>query len=362
LVVLALLKRGADANKQQKTGITALHQAVENYDINMVHMLLDFGADQNIQDERGFNSIDLAKDLGFTDLEQMLLRGKQNDATSTLQGKIIYQHNFYLPELNDFRTIRIYLPPGYESGSTNYPVMYMHDGQNLFDKLTSSYGMSWEISKTVDDWVEQGRHKGFIVVGIDNNSEGMGRYNEYSPWSSECVKQYLEKTTLEVRVGGDGFAYIDCLVNTLKPYIDRHYRTQNGPENTLIGGSSMGGFISLAAAFCYPEVFGKVIACSTAVFFEEDALSTFIAESPKPENQMIYMDIGTNETSNAKLAEFPSLYVDSNERLYQLLQSKGFAVDVDLRYVIEDGAEHNEKAWARRFPHAVQWLFADQFK
>ncbi len=361
-VVLTLLQAGADANARQKNGQTALHQAVENYDINMVQMLLDFRADASLNDGRGMSAVRLAERLGYAEILQMLERHESTSEGQAFKGQIVYLHNFFLPELNALRTLRIYLPPGYEQSDVQYPVLYMHDGQNLFEKQTSSYGMCWDIATTIDEWVEQGRHPGFIVVGIDNNREGIGRYHEYSPWESEIVKQYLEKASHEQRVGGDGFAYLDCIVHTIKPYIDKHYRTQNEKENTLIGGSSMGGYISISAAFVYGDVFGKVLACSTAVFFEEKELAAYIEMQPKSAGQRIYMDIGTNETSNSKLAHFPAIYSGSNERMYQLLQSKGFVTDVDVRYVIEDNAEHNETAWALRFPAAVEWLFAEQFK
>jgi predicted alpha/beta superfamily hydrolase len=361
-VVLALLQAGADANARQKNGQTALHQAVENYDINMVQMLLDFKADASLQDGRGMSAVRLADSLGYAEILQMLERNESASEGQSFKGRIVYLHNFFLPELNALRTLRIYLPPGYEQSEDRYPVLYMHDGQNLFEKQTSSYGMCWEIANTIDEWVEQGSHPGFIVVGVDNNREGLGRYHEYSPWESEIVKQYIEKASHEHRVGGDGFAYLDCIVHTIKPYIDKHYRTQNEKEQTLIGGSSMGGYISLAAAFAYGDVFGKILACSTAVFFEEKELTAYIQKQSKSAGQRIYMDIGSNETSNSKLAHFPAIYAGSNERLYQLLRSKGYVSDLDIRYVIEENAEHNEFAWARRFPAAIKWLFAEQFK
>ncbi len=356
-IVLMLLEKGCDVNRRQKNGQTLLHMAVSHYDLNMVRMLLDFGADGTIRDDFEHTPLDIAKANQFDALVSLLKREERSDQWK-MKGEIRYLDHFFMPELNELRTIRIYLPPGYdETQAIHYPVIYMHDGQNLFDSATSTYGMIWDVARTVETLMEQHNHGGWIVVGIDNNQEGLGRYAEYSPWESEIVKKYLDKTKDNDRVGGDGFAYLDFIVHTLKPYIDKYYRTQTTKDHTVIGGSSMGGFISIAAAFAYPDVFGKIIACSTAVFFEEEQLIDYIKNAEKSDGQRIYMDIGTNETSNSTLAEFPALYVDSNRRLYEALLAKGYQEQQDVLYVIEEGAEHNELAWAKRLPQAIKWLF-----
>jgi predicted alpha/beta superfamily hydrolase len=232
----------------------------------------------------------------------------------------------------------------------------MHDGQNLFDRSTSSYGMIWDVANTLDGFVERGEHPGWIVVGIDNNRKGNGRYMEYSPWDSEIVKSLLPRVEADERVGGEGFTYLTDLVETVKPYIDKHYRTQKQKESTVVAGSSMGGYISLAAGFAYPDVFGHVIACSTAVFFEQTKLLEFIRSCGRPNGLSIYMDIGTNETSNTDNDDFYRLYIESNQTLYNTLREIGFA-ERDLKFVIEEDGEHNELAWARRFPNAIRYIF-----
>lgn len=356
-VVHLLLQKGADVSSRQKKGQTVLHMAVDHFDIQMVRMLLDFDADPLATDDSGVSPLQLAESKQYQEIVDLCKRRMNRN----LAGEIRYHHNFYMPELNDFRTIRVYLPPDYElHAERRYPVLYMHDGQNLFDVETASYGMIWDVAHTMETLIADGTlANGMIVVGIDNNRQGHGRFNEYSPWTSEIVKPLLgDRVDPNERIGGDGFAYLEFIVQTLKPYIDRHYRTQSGKADTWIGGSSMGGYISLAAGFAYPDVFGRILACSTAVFFEEQALFDFIhsAELSEPHEQKIYMDIGTNETSNAERDEFPQLYLDSNRRLYELLKSKGFVDGESLHFVVEDGGEHNELAWARRLPDALRWL------
>jgi predicted alpha/beta superfamily hydrolase len=219
--------------------------------------------------------------------------------------------------------------------------------------------MIWDVATTIEHLIEEGVTNGIIVVGIDNNQQGHGRFKEYSPWKSEVVKQLLNnRIEPHEEVGGNGFAYLDFIVHTLKPHIDRHYRTQTKKESTYIGGSSMGGYISIAAAFAYPDIFSRILACSTAVFFEEQQLLNYIRASEQLSDLKIYMDIGTNETSNAEHDAFDKLYVDSNQRLLQCLREQGFVDDYKLKFIIEEGGEHNELAWARRLPTALKWLLS----
>jgi predicted alpha/beta superfamily hydrolase len=356
-----LLEKGTHVNAQQNKGISALHMAVDHFDISVVKMLLDYGANPLLSDDQGVSPLQLAENKQFLDIVDIIKRKlshEQHIQSNPIKGQLQFLHNFYMPELNDFRTIRIYLPPGYESNEDiHYPVLYMHDGQNLFETQTSSFGMIWDVALTIEQLIEEGVTSGIIVVGIDNNQNGHGRFNEYSPWKSEVVKELLNnRIEPHEEVGGQGFAYLDFIVHTLKPHIDKYYRTQTGKESTYIGGSSMGGYISIAAAFAYPQVFSRILACSTAVFFEEQQLLDYIRTSEKPTQQKIYMDIGTNETSNADNDSFEQLYVESNQRLLQCLREIGFVDEQSVRFIIEEGAEHNELAWARRLPAALKWL------
>lgn len=270
------------------------------------------------------------------------------------KGTIEIIENFIMPELNRKRTIRIYLPPEYEESKERYPVLYMHDGQNLFDACTAAFGVSWEASGTVDRLYNEENFKGVIIVGVDNGGEV--RCSEYSPWDNEEVKKLLWRLKDSPYVGGEGFQYTDFLVNTLKPFIDKNYRTLSDRENTAISGSSMGGFISLAGGLKYQEVFSKIAAFSSAIWFSEDELIKFIETTGKLKDMKIYMDIGTNETSNSELNEFPDIYVNGNKRTYETLRKIGFRDD-EVKFVIDEGAIHNEVEWARRFPAMLMWIF-----
>jgi predicted alpha/beta superfamily hydrolase len=271
------------------------------------------------------------------------------------RGTIKVIESFFMPQLNRKRTIRIYLPSEYEVSDKKYPVIYMHDAQNLFDKTVSAFGMIWEVAETMDRLYNEGKSEGVIIVGIDNGCEN--RYNEYSPWHNEEVSNLLVKLKDNLSyAGGEGFEYIDFIVKTLKPYIDLNYRTLDDRENTAISGSSMGGFISLAAGIKYQEVFSKIAAFSSAIWFSEKDIVSFIVETGKKLDMKVYMDVGTNETSNNDIKEFPSLYLDGNKQVYDALVNAGFNED-EIKFVIDKGAVHNEKEWARRFPEAIRWIF-----
>ncbi|WP_232194530.1 alpha/beta hydrolase [Thermococcus sp. PK] len=251
--------------------------------------------------------------------------------THTIVGNVI-TFKMKIPQLgNRERRIWVYLPPDYNQSDRRYPVLYMHDGQNLLDQATSFAG-EWQVDETLERLFEE---KGFaiIVVGIDNGGEK--RIDEYAPW-----------VNAEYERGGEGDAYVRFIVETLKPYIDSHYRTL--PDETGIMGSSLGGLISLYAGFKYPEVFKYVGAMSPAFWFNPE-IYEFVKNSTVGPKK-IYIDWGTLELkgSNASAEIYEKL---------EILKEKGYIEGVNLLIVIEEGAAHNEYYWARRFPNAVLWLF-----
>lgn len=259
-----------------------------------------------------------------------------------------------IKELNRKRTIRVYLPNDYdENTDKHYKVMYMHDGHNLFYKETSAYGGIWDIQGAMNRSEKQG-NDGVIVVGIDCNSDGIsGRLDEYSPWENKKLKEFIPNMKIE-KAGGEGIAYIDFLVNSLKPYIDNKYRTLKTRENTFITGSSMGGVISLYAGYRYPEVFSGIGAFSTATWFCKEELMNFIKENYK-NNIKVYLDSGTEETSDSTVNGFDKIYVDDTMDLENLLLTLG-QDKKDLKVVIEEGANHSEDSWKRRFPGFLEWI------
>jgi len=251
-------------------------------------------------------------------------------ATSNVQ---ILDEDYFIPQLNRSRRIWIYLPPDYNSTSKHYPVLYMQDGQNLFDAFYSFAG-EWKIDESMNDLFNGGDY-GAIVVGIDNG--GGERFNEYSPWYS---------TTYDA--GGDGEAYVSFLINTLKPHIDSTFRTLPGRDYTVVGGSSLGGLISMYAAAEYPNVFGKAGIFSPA-FQVTDSCFLQVMSKIFDENIRVYFVAGHNESQDM---------IPDIQHMQQLLLKQG--VDESNIKVVDqlDGA-HSEWFWAREYPDAYQWLFAN---
>jgi metallo-beta-lactamase class B len=232
----------------------------------------------------------------------------------------------------------IYLPPDYATSDKTYPVLYMHDGQNVFDAATS-YAGEWGIDETLDSLHAAGDW-GAIVVAVDNG--GQKRLDEYSPWRNARMS-----------MGGEGDAYVDFLARTLKPWIDRHYRTRSDRASTGIAGSSMGGLISLYAAQKYPDVFGRAGVFSPAFWFGADSAFTYAraAGGPRPGTR-VYMVTGAQEGSE------PEVYVRDHQRMVDALAAAGFRPGEAVRAYVRADGTHSEWFWRREFPDAYRWLFA----
>lgn len=273
---------------------------------------------------------------------------------SMKSGTVRVIENFPMKKLKRLRSLRIYLPPDYERNNSRYPVIYMQDGQNLFDETTAAYGMIWDVQQTLDELYNEGKIKGIIVVGIDNDP-GL-RFLEYSPWDNADMQEAMPQVALTNLPGGGGFGYIDYIVNELKPYIDENFRTFKEREFTAIGGSSMGAFIALAAGIKYQNVFSKVAALSSASFFAEKKLKSLIENTGRRLPMKIYMDVGTKETSNPEVSDFPQIYMESNKEIYEAFKNIGLKDD-EIKFEVIEGAIHNEEEWAKRFPEVVTWLF-----
>lgn len=252
---------------------------------------------------------------------------------TALPSVSILSSAFAMPELNTTRRIWICLPTDYNlQPAKRYPVIYMHDGQNLFNNLTAFSG-EWGIDESMRDLQQQG-DRGAIVVGIDNG--GGERINEYSPWVNPSYG------------GGKGDQYVDFLKNTLKPYIDEHYRTLPGPQATGIIGSSMGGLISMYAAAKYPGTFGKAGLLSPSFWFARQSLMSWLDEQ-EPEGLRCYFVAGTNESG--------SMVSDMTQVRNRLL-ARGVPAE-ELKLESRADGAHSEWFWRREFPAAYQWLFRD---
>jgi predicted alpha/beta superfamily hydrolase len=257
--------------------------------------------------------------------------GADDGIEHTVVGNVQVLTGVESPQLRNVRDLYVYLPPSYANDERRYPVVYMHDGQNLFDRATS-FGEEWEVDQTLEAASREGLEA--IVVGIPNT--GAARLDEYSPFVQPR------------RGGGRGGAYLDFIIDAIKPIVDADFRTLPGRATTGIAGSSMGGLISLYAFFRRPDVFGFVGALSPALWFGERRIFDFIDAAPFVEGR-IYLDCGTREGA-AEVVDVA--------RMRDLLMRKGYRLRRDLLYVVARGAGHDERAWGGRLPRAVRFLLA----
>lgn len=265
-------------------------------------------------------------------------------AASTVTGDLRI-HEVASAVLGNTRKVRVWLPPGYgDTGGTpvpRFPVLYMHDGQNCFDAATSFAG-EWGVDETLTRLIGEGKVPSMIVVGIDN--AGAARVDELCPvpiGAGHAPEQ-----------GGKGDAYIRFIVEEVMPLINREYRTLTGPEQTSMGGSSLGGVITLHAAMTRPELFGAILVESPALWVGDgEFLKRTTSHQRWP--QRVFMAMGGKEYSDAdKDAEL----VSQVRGVEASMRAAGLN-DARLRVVVEDGAGHNEKAWAGRLGGAMEFLF-----
>ena len=250
--------------------------------------------------------------------------------TATENVKIISE-KFEIPQLKTTRRIWIYLPKDYETSHKKYEVMYLQDAQNLFDDATS-YAGEWQVDETLNKIFEK-TGKSLIVVGIDNGGEK--RIEELSPYKNAKYG------------GGNGDNYVKFIVETLKPFIDKNYRTKPQRKFTTIGGSSLGSLISVYAAVKYPETFGKVLAFSSAFWFNAKEMNEFISSSKVNLKQQKYYFIqGKHEDEDME---------EQTNRVIENLKSKNVKPKNIFLKIDEDG-KHNEMYWRREFEGAVLWL------
>ena len=263
------------------------------------------------------------------------LKPKEHTARPTVS---IINEEFQMRELGRTRRVWTYLPPGYSSGSVRYPVLYMHDGQNVFDNATSFVG-EWGVDETLDSLNALG-DKDVIVVAVDHG--GAKRFDEYSPWKNAKYG------------GGEGEKYVEFLVKTLKPYIDSHYRTLPDRLNTGIAGSSMGGLSSLYAIVKHPEVFGRAGIFSPAFWVAPESYTFVSQSSPLPADSRLYFVIGAQEAADSAEA---ATYVKGQEQMVDSLVAHGLRRDVNVVAYSRADGKHSEWFWRREFPAAYQWLF-----
>jgi predicted alpha/beta superfamily hydrolase len=246
-----------------------------------------------------------------------------------IHGSLQLVEKFKSPQLGNERTLRIYLPPSYSSDSKRrYPVLYMHDGQNLFDPKTASYGTEWNIDEVVDRLVRQGEMEEVIVVGIDNTSDRIGEYTGSS----------------DPKYGGGKLdAYAAFVAQTVKPWVDRQYRTKPGREHTAVMGSSLGGLASIGIAQRYPQLFSMAGGLSSSFWWDgQDVLK----HPPQKMPIRFYIDAGTVNDG-----------LEESEAFRQALVKQGYREGSDLLFLADPGGRHNEQSWASRVHVALAWFF-----
>jgi predicted alpha/beta superfamily hydrolase len=255
---------------------------------------------------------------------------------NTISGTVVVWPGLASPQLGGARDIVAYIPPSLadrHDAGRRYPVLYFHDGQNMFDERTSFSG-EWQVDETLEQLAGEGLEA--IAVAIPNG--GDARMDEYNPWRDT-----------RRRMGGKGDAYLEWVVGHVKPLIDRTLPTAAGRATTGICGSSMGGLISLYALTAHPDVFGLAGAMSPSLSWNDHRVLDLVRDGRVPPAR-IHLDAGGREW-RGMLAEA--------RRLRDLLLEQGFAEGRDLQYVEERSGVHRESAWARRLPDALRFLLAE---
>lgn len=251
---------------------------------------------------------------------------KKHKETTATKNVHILDSAFYMPQLNRNRRIWIYLPQSYATTKKKYPVLYMHDGQNLFDHATAGFG-EWGVDEALDTLEKQFGE--MIVVAVDHAGEK--RINEYAPFDTDQFGK------------GEGEAYVDFLVQTLMPYINNHYRTKKSARFTAIAGSSMGGLISYYALLKYPDRFGAAGVFSPA-FWINPQLKDYTRQRAGKAKGRMYLYAGQQESE----AMVPDLLTH-----FEILNQKS---KLTLKSALRDDGKHSEETWREEFPKFYAWL------
>jgi len=251
-------------------------------------------------------------------------------------------HQFHSRIFRNTRMLRVWLPPGYDDANNaqRYPVLYLNDGQNLFDRSTAFAGVEWQVDETADRLIREGVVAPMIVVGIDNAQD-------------ERIREYVPYLTLSPPILRPlGKRYPGFLAREVMPFVQQRYRTAKGPEHTGLGGSSLGGLITHYTALAMPGVFGRLLIESPSLYISNRQIlreSRRFREWPA----RVFLGVGDKETGNEdKNFEI----VDDVRDLAEILRRSGLH-EQRLRMKIDEDAGHNEGAWAARFPEALAFLF-----
>lgn len=259
----------------------------------------------------------------------------------TLTGNIQRHRAFPSKILRNRRNLLVYLPPNYRRFSRQrYSVLYLHDGQNVFDAATSFAGVEWGVDETAERLIRKKLIEPLIIVAIENMGED--RVHEYAPTRGVIDAKAKQKR----RSRGLARQYGEFLIKEVKPYIDSRYRTKREGEFTGLGGSSLGGLATLAIGILFPHVFRRLIVMSPSIWWDDFAIYRLIDTIEEKPLVKIWLDTGTAEPGWKQARALRDLLVEKNWRLYD-----------DLQYIEVEGADHSEAAWAKRVDPALRYLF-----
>ncbi len=261
----------------------------------------------------------------------------------------IFRYQNYKSKFVNVRNVDVWLPKDYTKNK-KYAVLYMHDGQNLFNPKTSFGGIEWNVDETLQKLIDERKVRDTIVVGIWNTAQ---RTIEYAPQKPYDLVNHKGKKKSKFVTLKEGMSdkYLKFIVSELKPFIDENYSTKSDRDNTFIMGSSMGGLMSLYAISEYPQIFGGAGCISTHFPLGEGAMLEYMKKNlPSPENHKIYFDYGT-KTLDANYEPF-------QKKADSLMKKKGYKRDKNWTTQKFEGEEHSEKSWRKRVDIPLKFLLA----
>ncbi|MBL1212146.1 MAG: esterase family protein [Ignavibacteriae bacterium] len=255
-----------------------------------------------------------------------MFENNQNEIVGILE----YHYDFYSRYLKNERDILVWLPHSSQTTSKKYPVLYMHDGQNLFNPSTSFSGFDWKVDETISDLSSKNLAEELIVVGINNTPDRLNEYNFFTD---------------------KGKNYSLFIKNELMPFIEERYPVKTGSNNTGIMGSSMGGLCSFQLFWNYPQIFGKAACLSSSFWIDEKKVFEMIKQQGKPKSGFkLYLDCGDEEKE----------LIDDNLEMIKKLKDMGIKNSDELMYHIQKGGTHSEYDWARRLHIPISFLFTNK--
>jgi len=263
--------------------------------------------------------------------------GAATTARPSVIGMLKLHEDVASKHLAPTRNVSVWLPPGYAESDDNYPVLYLNDGQNLFDDSKAAFGVEWQVDETATRLIEKHEIPPVIIVGIWNTPE---RIDEYTLTKDGRLER-----------GGNGLNYVRFIVEELKPWIDRTYRTRPEREATMLGGSSLGGLISMEACLQKPDVFGACLAFSPSIGWDQERIIETLQTHGWPENVQLWISMGTREGRDAKAQ---LLNLNRARRVDEMIRPVAAKTLARIEFQEFADGSHDEKSWATQFPSALK--------